>query len=157
MCIRDRIYLPHAAFLFIVVFRMYGLPMRATPGAVVAFLVPFIAATTLFALVIAELFERPETSTIALVATSIPALFLSGASFPVEAQATWVRTLSVALPSTFGIRGFLQLAEMGAQLGEAWRSWGALCLQVAVYGGAAWLVMRRRRSTAIGSSQRRVQ
>ncbi len=139
------IYLLHAAFLFVVVFRMYGLPMRATPGAVVAFLVPFIAATTLLALIIAELFERPETSTIALVATSIPALFLSGASFPVDAQATWVRALSVVLPSTFGIRGFLQLGAMGAQLGEAWRSWGALCLQVAVYGGGAWFVIRRRR------------
>ncbi len=139
------IYLVHAAYLFVVVFRIYGLPMRASPGAVVAFLVPFIAATTLLALVVAELFERPETSTIALVATSIPALFVSGASFPVDAQATWVRALSVVLPSTFGIRGFLQLGEMGAQLGEVWRSWGALWLQVAVYGGGAWLVIRRRR------------
>jgi ABC-2 type transport system permease protein len=145
------IYLLHAAFLFVVVFRVYGLPMRATPGAVAAFLVPFIAATTLLALIIAEVFERPETSTIALVATSIPALFLSGASFPIDAQATWVRALSVALPSTFAIRGFLQLGVMGAQLGEAWRSWGALWLQVAAYGAAAWLVIRRRRSTAIGS------
>ena len=149
------IYLVHAAYLFVVVFRIYGLPMRASPGAVVAFLVPFIAATTLLALVVAELFARPETSTIALVATSIPALFLSGASFPVDAQATWVRALSVVLPSTFGIRGFLQLGEMGAQLGEAWRSWGALCLQVAIYGGGAWLVIRRRRSTAKGSYERR--
>jgi len=63
----------------------------------------------------------------------------------VDAQATWVRTLSVVLPSTFGIRGFLQLGEMGAQLSEAWRSWGALWLQVAVYGGGAWFVIRRRR------------
>ena len=94
-------------------------------------------------------------STIALVATSIPALFLSGASFPVDAQATWVRALSVVLPSTFGIRGFLQLGEMGAQLGEVWRSWGALWLQVAVYGVGAWLMIRRRRSTAKGSYERR--
>ena len=148
------IYLLQAAFLFVVVFRLYGLPMRATPGAIAAFLLPFIAATTLLGLIIAELFERPESSTIALVATSVPALFLSGASFPVEAQATWVRALSVVLPSSFGIRGFLQLGEMGAQLGEVWRSWGALCVQVAVYGAGAWLVVRRRRSgsgTAKGS------
>ena len=144
------IYLLHAAYLFVVVFRIYGLPMRASLGAVVAFLVPFIAATTLLGLIIAELFERPETSTIALVATSIPALFLSGASFPVDAQATWVRALSVVVPSTFGIRGFVQLSEMGANLGEAWRSWGALCLQVVVYGAGAWLAIRWRRSIATG-------
>lgn len=140
------IYLLQAAFLFVVVFRIYGLPMRASPGAVVAFLIPFIAAATFLALIIAELFERPETSTMALVATSIPALFMSGAAFPVEAQAAWVRGLSVVLPSTFGIRGFLQLGEMGATLGETWRSWGALWVQVVVYGAGAWLVIRRHRA-----------
>lgn len=140
------IYLLLAAYLFVVVFRIYGLPMRASPGAVAAFLLPFIAAAALFGLIIAELFERSETSTMALVATGIPALLMSGVSFPPEAQAAWVQGLAVVLPSTFGIRGFVQLAEMGATLGETWRSWGALWLQVGVYGAGAWLVIRRRRA-----------
>ena len=96
-------------------------------------------------LAIGELFERPESSTVALVLTSVPALFLSGISFPLENQAAWVRAIALALPTTFGIRGFVQIGEMGATLAEAWRSWGALWLQTLIYGLAAAYLMGRRR------------
>jgi ABC-2 type transport system permease protein len=98
--------------------------------------------------VVAELFERPESSTVALVATSLPALFMSGISFPLEVQPGWVRALSVVLPSTFGIRGFLQLAIMGARFDQAMRAWGALWVQVVVYWILAWMVLRRRERSA---------
>jgi ABC-2 type transport system permease protein len=89
---------------------------------------------------------------VALALTSVPALFLSGISFPWEDQAAWVRAIALALPTTFGIRGFVQIGEMGATLGEAWKSWGALWLQTLVYGlTAAWLMRRQRRAEA-GSS-----
>jgi hypothetical protein len=47
---------------------------------------------------------------------------------PVSDSAAWVRAIALVLPTTFGIRGFVQIGEMGATLREAWRSWGALCL-----------------------------
>jgi outer membrane efflux protein/ABC-2 family transporter len=84
---------------------------------------------------------------IPLALTSAPALFLSGISFPWENQASWVRAIALALPTTFGIRGFVQIGEMGATLGEAWRSWGALWLQTLIYGlAAAYLMSRQRRA-----------
>jgi ABC-2 type transport system permease protein len=80
---------------------------------------------------------------------SVPALFLSGISFPWENQAAWVRAIAVALPTTFGIRGFVQIGEMGATLTEAWRSWGALWVQTLIYGlAAAYLMSRQRRGSA---------
>ncbi len=139
------LYLLQAAFMFLVVFRLYGLPLHADLGTTAAFLVPFITSSTLLGLAIGELFERPESSTVALVLTSVPALFLSGISFPADTQAAWVRTIALALPTTFGIRGFVQVGEMGATLSEAWRSWGALWIQTLLYGlVAAWLLERRR-------------
>jgi len=57
-------------------------------------------------------------------------------------QAGWVRALAVLIPSTFGIRGFLQLAEMGARFDQTLGAWGALWIQVAAYAGTAWLVLR---------------
>jgi ABC-2 type transport system permease protein len=75
-------------------------------------------------------------------ATLLPALFLSGMSFPSEVQAGWVRVVAVLLPSTFGIQGFLQLAEMGARLEQTLRAWWALWIQVVVYWTLAWLVLR---------------
>src|SRR6185312_16432475 len=110
------------------------------------FLIPFITASVLLGVVISELFQRPESSTVALALTSVPALFLSGISFPVENQAEWVRAVALALPTTFGIRGFVQIGEMGATLAETWRSWGALWLQTLIYGLVAAYLMSRPRS-----------
>ncbi len=142
------LYLLHAAFMFLVVFRLYGLPLRAEFGSVAVFLIPFITSSPLLGLAIGELFQRPESSTVALVLTSVPALFLSGISFPAETQASWVQAIALALPTTFGIRGFVQVGEMGATLAEAWRSWGALWLQTLLYGLAAAYLMGRRRASA---------
>jgi ABC-2 type transport system permease protein len=138
------IYLGHALFMFGVVFHLYGFPMRASWVDVLVFLVPYFAAATLLGLAVAELFERPESSTVAFAAMSLPALFVSGISFPAEVQAGWVQALAVVLPSTFGIRGFLQLAEMGARFDQTLRPWGALWVQVAVYWSLAWLILRYR-------------
>jgi len=84
----------------------------------------FFASVTLLGLTIAELFDRPESSTVALAAMGVPALSCPALSFPAEVQAGWVRVLAVVLPSTFGIQGFLQLAEMGARLDQTLRAWG---------------------------------
>src|SRR4029450_13711322 len=81
------LYLLQAGFMFLVAFRLYALPSHPDPPAPAVFLIPFIASTTLLGLVIGELFERPESATVALVLTSVPALFLSGISFPWENQA----------------------------------------------------------------------
>jgi ABC-2 type transport system permease protein len=143
------IYVGHGLFMFGVVFSLYGFPMRASWPDVIVFLVPYFAAVTLLGLVVAELFRRPESSTVALAAMSVPALFMSGISFPVEVQAGWVRALSVVLPSTFGIRGFLQLAVMGAGFDQTLRAWGALWVQVVVYWSLAWLVLRHKERSAM--------
>jgi ABC-2 type transport system permease protein len=120
--------------------------MRASWLDVVIFLLPYFAAATLLGLAIAELFDRPESSTVALAAMGLPALFMSGLSFPIDVQAGWVRTLAALLPSTFGIQGFLQVAEMGARLDQTLRAWGALWIQVVVYWTLAWLILRYRRT-----------
>jgi ABC-2 type transport system permease protein len=142
------IYVGHALFMFGVAFNLYGFPMHASWLDVIVFLVPYFAAVTLLGLTVAELFERPESATVALAAMSLPAIFMSGISFPVEVQPGWVRAVSVVLPSTFGIQGFLQLAEMGARLDQALRAWGALWVQVVVYWTLAWIVLRHRERSA---------
>jgi ABC-2 type transport system permease protein len=91
--------------MFLVAFRMYGLPRKADLAAAAVFLVPFITASALLGLAIGELFQRPESSTLALALVSVPALLLSGISFPWEDQVARVRAIALALPTTFGIRG----------------------------------------------------
>jgi len=144
------LYLLQAGFMFLVAFRLYGLPLQADLAAAAVFLIPFITASVLLGLTIGALFQRPESSTIALALTAVPALFLSGISFPWENQAGWVRAIALALPTTFGIRGFVQIGEMGATLGEAWRSWAALWIQTLIYGVAAAYLMGRQRRVRAG-------
>ena len=69
-----------------------------------------------------------------------------------ENQAAWVRAIGLALPTTFGIRGFVQIGEMGATLAEACKSWGALWLQTLIYGLAAAYLMSRQRCAEVGNS-----
>lgn len=144
------IYTVHAVIMFGIVFRLYGFPMRAEWLDLVLFLVPFFCSVTLFGIVIAECFDRPESSTIALGATGVPALFLSGVSFPTEVQPQWLQHLAMALPSTFGIRGFLQLAEMGAGFEQTLRAWAGLCAQTVAYGAMAWVILRYRTRSVSG-------
>jgi hypothetical protein len=75
--------------MFAVVFQLYGFPMRASWLDVVILLVPYFAAVTLLGLVIAELFDRLESAIVALALTALPAVFMSGMSFPSEVQAGW--------------------------------------------------------------------
>src|SRR5262245_26080591 len=96
------LYLVQAAFMFLVAFRLYALPMRADFSSATVFLIPFITASAFLVLTIAELFRRPESSTVALALMAVPALFISGISFPWENQAAWVRGIGLALPTTFG-------------------------------------------------------
>jgi len=138
------IYVGHALFMFGVVFQIYGFPMRASWVDVLVFLVPYFASATLLGLAVAEVFERAESATVAFAAMSLPALFMSGISFPADVQAGWVKVLAVVLPSTFGIQGFLQLAIMGARFDQTLRPWVALWIQVVVYWCLAWLILRLR-------------
>ena len=138
------IYLGHALFMFGVAFHLYGFAMRGSWVDVLVFLVPFFAAATLLGLAVGELFERAESSTVALVTMAVPALFLSGITFPTEVQAGWLKPVAAVLPSTFGIRGFLQLAVMGARFDQTLRPWVALWAQVVVYWCVAWTILRYR-------------
>lgn len=106
---------------------------------------PLFALTTsaLGLLVGAALSEREQALQL-LLFIALPALFLVGVSWPVEAFPEPLRALSWLLPSTPGIWGFMKLVPMGATLAEV----GGHCLHLLVllllYFGAGWWVWRRR-------------
>ena len=53
---------------------------------------------------------------LALMFTSLPALFLAGFSWPKESIPLWLRGVSYLLPSTAGTDGLLRVNQMGASL-----------------------------------------
>ena len=68
-----------------------------------------------------------------LLFTSIPAVFLSGFSWPKSSMPDWLNHLALLLPSTVGIDGFLRINQMGSSLKDVGFNWGILLGLTAVY------------------------
>jgi len=70
------------------------------------------------AMAISAFFRNREISIMFVVMTSIPCIILSGFSWPPEAMPRFLRLLSLIIPSTVGVEGFLKISQMGASLSD---------------------------------------
>ncbi len=132
------LYLVHALVYFGIVFHLLGFPQHGSARSLFLFATPFLVSVALLGLSARAVFHTREMALQVLLFTSLPALFLAGFAWPLEAVPRWLVVFSNALPSTAGIAGFLRLTQMGASLsdvrGELILLW-ALC---GVYFVLAW-------------------
>lgn len=140
------IYLAHAAFYFVVVFRLFDVPYRGDLGTTFAFTVPFLLSAISLAIIIANLFRHRETALQVLLFTSLPAIFLSGFTWPTEMVPHWLSTLALLLPSTAGTEAFIRINQMGATLAQVRTEWRILWALAGVYFLLAWWIHARRTS-----------
>jgi ABC-2 type transport system permease protein len=133
------LYLVHLLFYFGVVFHLFGFPERAPAVTLLAFATPFLLSVIFLALAVRAAFRTRERSTQVLLFTSLPALFVAGFSWPVEAMPRWVGVMARALPSTPAIAGFLRLSQMGATLAQVRAEWLLLWGLCGTYFALAWL------------------
>lgn len=110
------IYLFNSAYYFVLLPRLYNFPQRIAPPDLLLLLLPFLLAVIFLGLSLSTLFLNRESSMLALMFTSLPALFLAGFSWPKEAMPSWLRAISYLLPSTAGTDGLLRINQMGASL-----------------------------------------
>jgi ABC-2 type transport system permease protein len=137
------LYAVYCVFVFGVVYRVFDFPERSRGADLVLFALPFLLACIFLALALGALFRRRETALQVLLFSSLPAVFLAGFAWPAEALPAWLRALSLLLPSTSGIAGFLRLTEMGAGLRHVRFELLVLCALATSYFAAAWLAERR--------------
>jgi ABC-2 type transport system permease protein len=138
------LYAVHAIYYFFVVFGIYGFPQRGTTFTIMLFLLPFLMSIILLGLTLEGLFPRRETAIQVLLVTSLPAVFLAGFSWPVEAIPGWLRLSSFLIPSTAGIEGFLRINEMGASLHDVRKEWLILWWLCVLYFLLACALVHRR-------------
>lgn len=138
------LYILYPLFYLFVIFRIYDLPIRGELDTVMLFLVPYVLAIVYLGLALSALFRIREHSIPALICTSMPAVFLVGFAWPADAIPLWLRQLSLLLPSTTGVAGFLRLNQMGASLREVRFEWLWLWFLCALYFALAWLALHRR-------------
>jgi ABC-2 type transport system permease protein len=136
------IYLFHVLYIVGILFQFYRFPRRGSLCEIMLFLLPFLLSVIFLSLAVSVFFRERETSMIVLLCTSIPAVFLTGFTWPVEAIPHWLRALSLLIPSTTGVDGFLKITCMGATIHEVVFQWGTLWGLSLVYFLCAWLTER---------------
>ena len=139
------LYAAHAAFHLGAAAWIYDLPTHGHPGRLALFFAPFILACVVFALALSGLCARRESSIHLFLVTSIPFLFLAGASWPFEMIPAPLQWLARLLPSTAGIQGVLRLNSLGASWPDVAAWWWLLWLQIALFAWPAWRSWRRFR------------
>ncbi len=132
------LYFAHAVFYFVVVYRVFGFPNRGDTATALVFALPFLLAAILLALAVSTVFRHRETALQVLLFTSLPAVFLAGFSWPKEMIPTWLNSISLLLPSTPAIAGFLRINQMGASLPDVAFEWRILWCLVGLYFALAW-------------------
>lgn len=136
------IYLLNAIYVFVIIFRIFNLPFRGNYFEIFVFITPFIFAVIYMGITIASFFRKREHALIILLFTSIPFVFLSGFSWPLEAMPLWEQYLAELIPSSPAIKGFLALSQRGAHFSDIFHYWIHLWVLLIVYLASASLLMR---------------
>jgi len=117
------IYALNALYTLVIVLRAFSIPMRGSYYEVFVFITPYIFAVIFMGLTISTFFKKREHALIVLVFTSIPFIFLSGFSWPIESMPQWQVLLSYIIPSTHAIKGFVALTQKGSDFAYVFQYW----------------------------------
>lgn len=145
------IYVVVAAYVTLVVPRMFSFTTLLRPGDTFWFMLPYVLSCVFFAMILSCLIRYRENVILVVVFTSVPFLFMSGVSWPQSAIPPFWQWLSWLFPSTFGIRGFVRMNTMGALLSDVRSEYVALWAQTIAYFFVTclmyrWQVIKRRRA-----------
>lgn len=136
------IYAAIAAYITLCVPRFFHFTSLSTAGPLLYLLIPYLLACVFLGLTLSYIVRHREDIILMVVFTSVPLLFLSGISWPLSNFPAFWQYFAMLFPSTYGIRGFLQVNSMGATIADLQPVCTALWIQVAVYLATALLVFR---------------
>ncbi|MGM9698577.1 MAG: ABC transporter permease [Prevotella sp.] len=127
------IYSVMAAYLTLVVPRLFSFTSLPNAASLIAIMLPYLLACIFFGITVSCMVRYRENVILLVVFMSVPLLFVSGVSWPQSnIPAVW-ECLSWLFPSTFGIRSFVRVNTMGAELGDVVNEYRALWIQATVY------------------------
>ena len=127
------LYIPISIWVLGIVPKIFSLNAIGNFWELWVFMVPFLLASIFFGISIGALCRQRESIILLVVFTSIPFLFLSGVSWPGSNMPHFWKNISVIIPSTFAVNGYVKLNSMGAHLPEVWTEWRNLWIQAGVW------------------------
>lgn len=127
------VYCVMAAYVTMAVPHFFSFTMLAHPTDLFWLLIPYLLAVIFFGMTLSCLVRYRENVMLLVVFTSIPFLFLTGASWPQSSIPEIWQGFSWIIPSTFGVRGYLRIASMGGTINDILPEVRALWIQATIY------------------------
>jgi ABC-2 type transport system permease protein len=146
------IYYLLSAYYFGFSFERLNVNHIANAGELLTLLLPFLLGCCGLGLWLGYLLPRRELVTLVVLVSSMPLIFLAGFIWPVEsipAPLLWFADLS---PSTWAIKGFLALNQMGATWQQVAKHWTALWVLTVLWGGVAYWIAKRNTKPVVTES-----
>ncbi|EDP59938.1 ABC transporter permease [Vibrio sp. AND4] len=146
------IYYLLSAYYFGFSFERLNVNHVANASELLSFLLPFLLSSCGLGIWLGFLLPRRELVTLVVLVSSMPLIFLAGFIWPVEAipaPLLWFADLS---PSTWAIKGFLALNQMGATWQQVAKYWTALWVLTLLWGVAAYWIAKRHTKPVVTQS-----
>lgn len=138
------IYAVMAAYLALVVPRLFSFPTLAHWQDLLLLMIPYVLACIFFGMLVSCLVRYRENVMLLMVFVSVPLLFLTGLSWPQNSIPNFWQSISWLFPSTFGVRAYVRMNSMGATLNDIATEYRALWLQTLLYFMGACILYRHQ-------------
>ncbi len=136
----------YAVFSFFVlgfVPNFFNLPHIGNSLDLMLFMIPFLLSTIFLAMTLSLFMRNMESAFLLLLFSTMPLLFLAGASWPQTNIPEFWKFVSYLFPSTHGIQGYIRINTMAANLNEVSKEYFILWLETGIYFLTACWVYRR--------------
>lgn len=138
------LYIPISLYELVLLVRWFKFPQAGDPAQLFVFIIPFLLAAILLGFLLTSFFTKRESSMIVLMFTSVPLIFLSGFSWPVESFPVAMKYLAHVAPSSATINGFLKIGVMGGTIQDAMPQWIELWVMTGVLFVVNWWLVNWR-------------
>ena len=136
------IYLVMVAYLVLVVPKIFNFTSIGRWDQMALFLLPYLLDCIFFGMVVSCLVRYRENVMLLMVFITIPLLFLTGTSWPQSSIPGFWQGISWLFPSTFGVRGFIRINEMGGTISDVLPEYKVLWIQGLAYFILACVIYR---------------
>ncbi len=144
------IFFIHMLFYFGFSFELFSVERLGKIPDLLNFGVAFLMASISLGLLLGSLFSSREIATPVVLFSSLPIIFSAGFVWPIESLPSVIHYLSLLIPATSGMHGFLAINQMGASFESVIDSYMILWGQAFVYLVLAFVVFLGRRRRLYG-------
>lgn len=137
------IYTGLSVYALLLIPPLFGLPHMGNIFTLLAFIVPFILATSFFAMTIGAFFRSREATLVMFPAFSIILLFVTGVAWPSSNIPLFWKAFSFLFPSTFAVQGYVGINTMGANALQVAPQLLGLWVQAGVYFFLSCMLLRQ--------------